>query len=270
MRAALASALLACLMSTQTAAPPNAKKVRGRPRHHQRERRHDQPAAARRRSHRRLRQPHRGRRLDRRNQKIAGPRTRVMDAGGRSCCPALTTRTYTFFRAAFSFRALTCATPPRPGNSPSASAASTKKLPRGRWVTGGDWDHERWAGPAPLPTKELIDAFTPETPGLRQPPRRPHVPGEFGGAKARGCEVATQRCAGRPYRPRRADRRPDGRVEGRGEDFVGNFLPARASRRGSTLGVPRRSCGLARRHHRAGHVRMPRCVRLSAVLAAAN
>jgi len=36
-------------------------------------------------------------------------------------------------------------------------------LPKGRWVTGGDWDHERWPD-AKLPTKELIDSFTAETP----------------------------------------------------------------------------------------------------------
>jgi len=41
------------------------------------------------------------------------------------------------------------------------------KLPAGRWITGGDWDHERWPeinGKAPLPTRELIDRFTPNTP----------------------------------------------------------------------------------------------------------
>jgi predicted amidohydrolase YtcJ len=37
------------------------------------------------------------------------------------------------------------------------------KLPPGRWITGGDWDHERWPD-AKLPTKELIDRFTPNTP----------------------------------------------------------------------------------------------------------
>jgi predicted amidohydrolase YtcJ len=37
------------------------------------------------------------------------------------------------------------------------------RLPKGRWVSGGDRDHESWPG-APLPTKELIDAFTPERP----------------------------------------------------------------------------------------------------------
>jgi len=31
------------------------------------------------------------------------------------------------------------------------------------WITGGDWDHERWPG-KPLPTKNLVDPFTSETP----------------------------------------------------------------------------------------------------------
>ncbi|HEY5992431.1 MAG TPA: amidohydrolase, partial [Candidatus Udaeobacter sp.] len=39
----------------------------------------------------------------------------------------------------------------------------TAKLPPGRWMTGGDWDHERWPD-AKLPTKELIDRYTPNTP----------------------------------------------------------------------------------------------------------
>ena len=45
--------------------------------------------------------------------------------------------------------------------------AFAEKLPAGRWITGGDWDHERWPemnGKAPLPTKELIDRLTPNTP----------------------------------------------------------------------------------------------------------
>jgi predicted amidohydrolase YtcJ len=32
-----------------------------------------------------------------------------------------------------------------------------------RWITGGDWDHELWPG-GPLPTKELVDGFTPNNP----------------------------------------------------------------------------------------------------------
>jgi hypothetical protein len=38
-----------------------------------------------------------------------------------------------------------------------------RSLPEGRWITGGDWDHERWPGAA-LPRKALIDPVTPHTP----------------------------------------------------------------------------------------------------------
>ncbi|HEX2866697.1 MAG TPA: amidohydrolase [Ignavibacteriales bacterium] len=34
---------------------------------------------------------------------------------------------------------------------------------RGRWITGGDWNHEAWEK-NDLPTKEWIDSFTPNTP----------------------------------------------------------------------------------------------------------
>ena len=39
---------------------------------------------------------------------------------------------------------------------------STRK---GRWITGGNWDHELWKVKE-IPTKELIDDFTKETPVL--------------------------------------------------------------------------------------------------------
>jgi predicted amidohydrolase YtcJ len=35
--------------------------------------------------------------------------------------------------------------------------------PKGQWITGGDWDHENWT-PADLPTRQLIDAATTDTP----------------------------------------------------------------------------------------------------------
>jgi len=33
----------------------------------------------------------------------------------------------------------------------------------GRWITGGDWDHDRWPGGA-LPTRALVDSFAGENP----------------------------------------------------------------------------------------------------------
>ena len=37
------------------------------------------------------------------------------------------------------------------------------KMPKGEWLRGGDWDETKW-NPAELPTKELIDSLTPDTP----------------------------------------------------------------------------------------------------------
>ncbi|MCC6398039.1 MAG: amidohydrolase, partial [Bacteroidetes bacterium] len=36
-------------------------------------------------------------------------------------------------------------------------------IPKGRWITGGDWDHEVW-NPAHLPTRTMIDDATPDNP----------------------------------------------------------------------------------------------------------
>jgi predicted amidohydrolase YtcJ len=37
------------------------------------------------------------------------------------------------------------------------------KLKPGEWITGGDWDHERWPG-SPLPDRSWIDSVTPNNP----------------------------------------------------------------------------------------------------------
>ncbi len=42
-------------------------------------------------------------------------------------------------------------------------AAFAKTQKKGEWITGGDWDHERWT-PAALPTHQLIDDVTPDNP----------------------------------------------------------------------------------------------------------
>src|SRR5262249_17654613 len=39
-------------------------------------------------------------------------------------------------------------------------AERVKVTSKGEWITGGDWDEQRWS-PADLPTKDLIDPVTP-------------------------------------------------------------------------------------------------------------
>src|SRR5947199_33761 len=38
-----------------------------------------------------------------------------------------------------------------------------KKTPKGEWMLGGDWDETKWPAPA-LPSKDLVDPVTPNTP----------------------------------------------------------------------------------------------------------
>jgi predicted amidohydrolase YtcJ len=41
--------------------------------------------------------------------------------------------------------------------------AFAKQLPKGEWITGGEWDHENWS-PARLPARQLIDPVTKSWP----------------------------------------------------------------------------------------------------------
>src|SRR5947207_2668257 len=55
----------------------------------------------------------------------------------------------------------------RDASSPQEMAARlrdyAKKIPKGQWILGGDWDHEKWPD-APLPTRQMIDAATTDNP----------------------------------------------------------------------------------------------------------
>ena len=96
-------------------------------------------------------------------RKLAGPNTRTIDAKGRLLLPGFNDAHTHFLSGGFQLSSVDL----RDANSPQEFAARIKafaeKLPKGRWVTGGDWVHERWPD-AKLPTKELIDSFTAETP----------------------------------------------------------------------------------------------------------
>jgi predicted amidohydrolase YtcJ len=49
-----------------------------------------------------------------------------------------------------------------PAEFSSRIAQAAAKSPAGRWVNGGNWDHETWGGE--LPTRDWIDQQTPSTP----------------------------------------------------------------------------------------------------------
>src|SRR5437867_7422194 len=96
-------------------------------------------------------------------QKLAGSQTRVIDAQGQLVLPGFNDSHVHFLSGGFQLSSVDL----RDANSPEEFAHRIRefaeKLPAGRWMTGGDWDHERWPG-AQLPTREMIDRFTPTTP----------------------------------------------------------------------------------------------------------
>ena len=100
-------------------------------------------------------------------RKLAGPGTEVRDAGGKLVLPGFNDAHVHFLSGGFQLSSVDL----RDANTPEEFAQRIRsfaaKLPAGRWITGGDWDHERWPevnGKAPLPTKELIDRVTASTP----------------------------------------------------------------------------------------------------------
>src|SRR5713226_4542257 len=96
-------------------------------------------------------------------RKLTGANTRAIVAKGQLVLPGFNDAHVHFMSGGFQLSSVDL----RDANSQQEFAerirAFADKLPPGRWITGGDWDHERWPD-AKLPTKELIDRFTPNTP----------------------------------------------------------------------------------------------------------
>lgn len=96
-------------------------------------------------------------------RQLAGAQTHVIDAHGQLVLPGFNDAHVHFMSGGFQLSSVDL----RDANTPEEFAQRIRdfaaKLPEGRWVTGGDWDHERWPG-AKLPTKDSIDKFTPKTP----------------------------------------------------------------------------------------------------------
>ena len=94
---------------------------------------------------------------------LAGPRTRVIDAGGQLVLPGFNDAHVHFLSGGFSLAKVDLRDAASPEEFAARLGAYARKVPPGRWILGGEWDHERWPG-APLPTKERIDAVTRDHP----------------------------------------------------------------------------------------------------------
>jgi len=94
---------------------------------------------------------------------MAGEKTRVIDAGEKVVLPGFNDAHVHFLSGGFSLANVDLRDAKSPENMARRLAEYAKKVPKGQWILGGEWDHEKWPG-APLPTRQMIDAATPEHP----------------------------------------------------------------------------------------------------------
>jgi len=94
---------------------------------------------------------------------LIGARTRVIDAGGKTVIPGFNDAHVHFMGTGYQLASVDLRDAKSPEEFVARIKAFAAKLPKGRWITGGRWDHENWT-PNNLPTAALIDAATPDHP----------------------------------------------------------------------------------------------------------
>src|SRR2546423_11114036 len=94
---------------------------------------------------------------------LAGKNTRLMDAAGQLVLPGFNDAHVHFLTGGFSLSNVDLRDASSPRELAARLAAYAEKIPKGRWILGGDWDHEKWPG-APLPTRQMVDEATPSHP----------------------------------------------------------------------------------------------------------
>ena len=117
-------------------------------------------------------------------RRLAGPNTRVIDAGGRRVVPGFNDAHVHLISGAQEILGVDL----RPATDPADLAKRLRehaaRLPKGRWITGGYWDHEAWPGKQ-LPTRAQVDAATPDHPVFVQ-----RLDGHMALANTRAIELA--------------------------------------------------------------------------------
>jgi predicted amidohydrolase YtcJ len=92
-----------------------------------------------------------------------GPQTKVFDAQGKLLLPGFNDAHVHFVDGGDHLQQVQLKDAATPEEFARRIGERAKATPKGEWVTGGDWDEQKWSPPN-LPTKELVDPLTPDTP----------------------------------------------------------------------------------------------------------
>jgi predicted amidohydrolase YtcJ len=92
-----------------------------------------------------------------------GPKTRVIDAGGKLLLPGFNDAHVHFADGGRQLDSIQLTDATSAAEVARRIGERAKTTPKGDWILGGDWDDTKWTPPE-LPTKELIDRVAPDTP----------------------------------------------------------------------------------------------------------
>ena len=96
---------------------------------------------------------------------LHGSSTKIIDAGGRLLLPGFNDAHVHFVGGGLQLDAVQLNDATGKDEFVRRIAEQAKKTPKGEWMQGGDWDETKWT-PPDLPTKELIDPVTGDSPVL--------------------------------------------------------------------------------------------------------
>jgi len=94
---------------------------------------------------------------------LVGDKTKVVDLKGALVLPGFIDSHTHFLNGGFSLRSIQLRDAASREEFTARIAAKARELGKGAWIINGEWDHQRFDPPV-LPTKEWIDAATPENP----------------------------------------------------------------------------------------------------------
>jgi predicted amidohydrolase YtcJ len=94
---------------------------------------------------------------------LTGPQTKVIDLQGKLALPGFIDDHTHFLSGGFQMLSVDLRNTRSPAEFAQRIRSKADSLEPGRWITGGDWDHELWPDPQ-LPARELIDRYTTANP----------------------------------------------------------------------------------------------------------
>jgi predicted amidohydrolase YtcJ len=96
-------------------------------------------------------------------RRLAGPRTKVIDLKGRRVVPGFHDSHIHLLGSGLRLSEVALKDAADEAEFGRRLQAFDRKLPKGRWLLGGEWDHDRTFG-GKLPTAALIDKYVPDRP----------------------------------------------------------------------------------------------------------